>query len=196
MARAQETTRSNPTQRGLAQEFRLSTPAFADGGSIPKRYTADGENESPRLSWKEPPLGTLSFALVVEDPDAPSGLFVHWLLWNVPGARRELPERFPVHAQLPDGIRQGYNGFGNTGYGGPSPRRANPIVTCFASTLSTRRSSSKRAPSELSSIGRSTDISWAKGCSPGSTVDCSLAGTPASEASGRALIRDNSQLSE
>lgn len=126
MAHAQEGTQSNPTSRGLAQEFRLSTPAFADGAPIPKRYTADGENASPSLTWWEPPEGTESFALVVEDPDSPKGRFVHWLAWNLPATRRDLPERYPAEAQLRDGVRQGRNGFGDTGYGGPRPPAGAP----------------------------------------------------------------------
>lgn len=121
MAHAQNTTRSNPMSRGLAREFPLSTPAFADGSRIPKRHTADGADASPPLTWKAPPEGTVSFALVVEDPDAPKGLFVHWLAWNLPKDTRELPEGYSTKPQQPDGVRQGRNGFGNIGYGGPSP---------------------------------------------------------------------------
>jgi Raf kinase inhibitor-like YbhB/YbcL family protein len=121
MAQIQDTTRSNPSTRGLAQEFRLSSPAFADGSRIPERHSADSENRSPRLTWGQPPEGTGSFALVCEDPDAPKGLFVHWLLWNLPAHRRQLEEHFPTTAELSDGARQGQNGFGNTGYGGPRP---------------------------------------------------------------------------
>lgn len=121
MAHAQNTTRNNPTDRGLAQEFQLSTPAFADGARIPERYTADGENASPRLTWSDPPEGTESFALVVEDPDAPKGLFVHWLTWNLPAHLRDLPEGYPAEAQRRDGVRCGQNGFGSNGYGGPRP---------------------------------------------------------------------------
>lgn len=123
MAHPQESTRSDPVTRGLPQEFRLSSPAFADGAPIPKRYTSDDENVSPRLTWQAPPAKTESFALVCEDPDAPKGLFVHWLLWNVPADRRELEEGVLPRGELADHSRQGLNGFGDVGYGGPRPPR-------------------------------------------------------------------------
>jgi Raf kinase inhibitor-like YbhB/YbcL family protein len=122
MANAQQTTRNNPSARGLPQEFRLSSPAFADGAAIPARHAADQQNVSPRLTWSEAPHGTESFALACEDPDAPKGTFVHWLLWNIDAARSELPEGIPAS---PDGsnneIEQGRNGYGEIGYGGPKP---------------------------------------------------------------------------
>lgn len=126
MAHPQKTTRSNPPRRALAQEFRLSAPAFADGAPIPKRFTADGEDASPRLTWEDPPRGTQSFALRVDDPDAPGGVFIHWLAWNMPSDARELPDAYPKDAKGLDGVRQGQNDFGDTGYGGPSPPRGAP----------------------------------------------------------------------
>jgi Raf kinase inhibitor-like YbhB/YbcL family protein len=73
------------------------------------------------LAWAAPPATARSLALIVTDPDAPVGTFVHWVLFNVPAAQRELPAALPTLEQLPDGSRQGRNDFGNIGYGGPCP---------------------------------------------------------------------------
>lgn len=94
--------------------FTFTSPAFADGATIPRRHTCDGENRSPRLTWRDPPTGVRSFALIVDDPDAPSGTFTHWVLFNVPGGSTELPEAATVG-------RSGRNDFGKHGYGGPCP---------------------------------------------------------------------------
>jgi Raf kinase inhibitor-like YbhB/YbcL family protein len=94
--------------------FTITSPAFADGADIPRRHTCDGETRSPRLTWRDPPTGARSFALIVDDPDAPSGTFTHWVLFNVPGGSTELPEGATVG-------RSGRNDFGKNGYGGPCP---------------------------------------------------------------------------
>ena len=119
--------------RGAAQEGTMSTVgvsqavwkvtsgAFQPGGTIPSRYTCDGEDVSPPLGWGEPPAGTKSFALISDDPDAPMGTWVHWVVYNLPPATRQLPEGFLRDEQLPDGTRQGRTDFGRTGYGGPCP---------------------------------------------------------------------------
>jgi Raf kinase inhibitor-like YbhB/YbcL family protein len=99
--------------------FRLTSPAFADGAFIPARYTCDGENLSPPLEWEDPPAGTRSFALIVDDPDAPVGTFTHWVLFDVPGSARSLAEAPP---QKTVGL-SGRNDFGRSGYGGPCPPR-------------------------------------------------------------------------
>lgn len=104
----------------------LSSSAFAQGATIPKEHTADGPDTSPPLSWTEPPAGTKSFALLCEDPDAPRGLWVHWVIFNIPANARSLPAGVPKHDSLPDGSRQGRNDFGRVGYGGPSPPRGKP----------------------------------------------------------------------
>ncbi|GBD36386.1 Putative lipoprotein LppC [bacterium HR36] len=104
----------------------LTSPAFAQGGTIPKEHTADGPDHSPPLSWTDAPAGTQSFALVCEDPDAPRGLWVHWVIFNIPGNVRSLPGGVPKYDHLPDGSRQGRNDFGRIGYGGPSPPRGKP----------------------------------------------------------------------
>jgi Raf kinase inhibitor-like YbhB/YbcL family protein len=102
--------------------FRITSPAFSDGGTIPARYSCDGENRSPRLTWSDAPEGTQSFALIVDDPDAPSGTFTHWVLFNVPGDAAELAEALPESTV---GV-SGQNSFGNAGYGGPCPPPGDP----------------------------------------------------------------------
>ena len=103
--------------------MRLSSAAFADGGMLPPRFTCDGAGVSPPLAWEDVPDGTEAFALLCEDPDAPSGLFMHWVLWNMPSGSRELAEGVPKDAVLPVGPRQGTNSFGDVGYGGACPPR-------------------------------------------------------------------------
>jgi Raf kinase inhibitor-like YbhB/YbcL family protein len=106
---------------GNHKTFRVSSPAFGDGGLVPKEYTADGRNDSPPLEWGDPPPATQSYALICDDPDAPRGTFVHWVLYNLPPALRHLHSAVPQSPTLPDGTRQGTNSFGRLGYGGPSP---------------------------------------------------------------------------
>ncbi len=101
--------------------FAIESTAFSAGGTIPKQHTCDGADGSPELSWKEAPTGTQSFALIMDDPDAPVGTWVHWVLYDVPGDRKGLPEGVAKQEQLDNGARQGRNDFGNIGYGGPCP---------------------------------------------------------------------------
>jgi len=101
--------------------LKLTTPAFTPGGDIPAQYTCDGSDKSPALSWNSPPEGTHSFALIVEDPDAPGGTWVHWVVYDLPPTDRELPAGVPREDKLPAGARQGRNDFGRMGYGGPCP---------------------------------------------------------------------------
>jgi Raf kinase inhibitor-like YbhB/YbcL family protein len=95
-------------------DFRLTSPAFADGADIPVHHTCDGENRSPRLTWHGIPEGTRSFALIMDDPDAPRGTFTHWVLHDLPSDTTELPEGATTGLQ-------GLNSFGRFGYGGPCP---------------------------------------------------------------------------
>jgi Raf kinase inhibitor-like YbhB/YbcL family protein len=113
-----------PRFRAEPPRLNVTGGAFADGARIPRMYTADGENVSPPLTWGEPPAGTKSFALVCDDPDSQSGGFVHWLVWNMKADRRALEENVPKVAE-PAEFRQGQNGFGNIGYGGPRPPPGN-----------------------------------------------------------------------
>jgi Raf kinase inhibitor-like YbhB/YbcL family protein len=99
--------------------FALMSSALVPGGPVPVRFTCDGDNVSPALRWTHPPEGTTAFALVMDDPDAPSGTFTHWLLWDIPASLRELDEG----SQSDDAGISGQNDFGRIGYGGPCPPR-------------------------------------------------------------------------
>lgn len=101
--------------------FELTSPAFTDGAVIPKKHTCDGADVSPALRWADPPKGTRCFALIVDDPDAPMGTWVHWVLYNVPADLLELPEAVPPEDSFPNGMHQGINDFQRIGYGGPCP---------------------------------------------------------------------------
>jgi len=97
-------------------EFSLTSSAFVPGGAIPRRHACDGEDHSPPLSWSAPPGGTRSLALILDDPDAPSGRFIHWLAWGIT----------PDAGGLADGLAaplEGRNDFGTVGYRGPCPPR-------------------------------------------------------------------------
>jgi Raf kinase inhibitor-like YbhB/YbcL family protein len=104
----------------------VTSTAFPEGQRIPARYTADDKDVSPPLAWAGVPDGTRSLALLAEDPDAPRGLWVHWVLFNLPAAARELKEGIPHDPTLADGSAQGTNDFGKIGYGGPSPPPGKP----------------------------------------------------------------------
>lgn len=106
--------------------FQLKSAAFGDGSTIPAAYTADGEDYSPPLSWSNPPPDTVSLALICEDPDAPRGLWVHWVIFNLPATPTELPEHVPTDGTLANGALQGKNDFRKLGYGGPAPPPGRP----------------------------------------------------------------------
>jgi Raf kinase inhibitor-like YbhB/YbcL family protein len=106
--------------------FHLTTSAFENGAMIPKEFTCDGPDISPPLTWTEPPRGTKSFALIVDDPDAPSGTWVHWVLYEVPADTHELSEGVRRDRQLSNGALQGRNDFGKIGYNGPCPPKGGP----------------------------------------------------------------------
>lgn len=101
--------------------FELTSAAFSSEEAIPDRYTCEGADVSPPLTWSDAPEGTHEFALICEDPDAPGGTFTHWLLYNIPPTRTELSENVPTDPTLSWGAAQGRNDFGNVGYGGPCP---------------------------------------------------------------------------
>ena len=102
-------------------KFVLKSPAFADKGKIPAKYSRKGGDASPPLTWQNPPKGTKSYVLTVEDPDAPSGTFTHWVIFNIPGNLTGLPEGVPKEKVLDNGSEQKRNDFGSIGYGGPDP---------------------------------------------------------------------------
>ena len=106
--------------------FELSSPAFNEGDLIPKKYTCSGPDVSPPLRWSSPPTGTQSLALIADDPDAPMGTWVHWVIFNLPSDLSELPEGVATKETLPNGSRQGLNDFRRIGYGGPCPPPGKP----------------------------------------------------------------------
>jgi len=99
----------------------IKSSAFKEGESIPSKYTCDNIDISPDIEWSKVPNGTKAFALIMDDPDAPSGTYVHWVIYNIPGNQRELQENIPATETLDNGIVQGRNDFGKIGYGGPCP---------------------------------------------------------------------------
>ena len=101
--------------------MKIESSAFADRSAIPKQYTCQGTDSSPDLKWSTPPEGTKSLALIVDDPDAPVGTWVHWVVWNIPPTLRGLPQGIAKGESLPDGTQQGANDFKRTVYGGPCP---------------------------------------------------------------------------
>jgi len=99
----------------------LKSAAFSEGGWIPEKYTCDGDNVSPPLEWSGLPAGTTSLALICDDPDAPMGTWVHWVVFNIPPETDGLPENVPPERELKQGGLQGINDFRKIGYGGPCP---------------------------------------------------------------------------
>ena len=102
-------------------EIDVRSTAFEEGGAIPARYTCDGLDVSPPLQWISVPDGTQSLALIADDPDAPGGTFVHWVIYNLPPDTQRLPEDVPNRETLPGGAVQSLNGAGTIGYTGPCP---------------------------------------------------------------------------
>jgi Raf kinase inhibitor-like YbhB/YbcL family protein len=101
--------------------FTMQSSDFTNGGEIPRACTCDGEDRSPALSWSGAPEGTKVFALIADDPDAPAGTWVHWVIFNIPGKAQSLPAGVERKEQLADGTKQGRNDFRKPGYGGPCP---------------------------------------------------------------------------
>ncbi len=106
--------------------FTLESPAFPNGGEIPRKYARDGNNVSPPLAWKDAPPETKSFVLIVEDPDAPSGTFRHWALYNIPPEPSHLPEGTTAGAKT-ESLGHGVNDFGNPRYDGPQPPKGHGV---------------------------------------------------------------------
>jgi Raf kinase inhibitor-like YbhB/YbcL family protein len=99
----------------------LMSDVFAPDALIPALYTCDGRDISPPLAWTKPPAEAKSFAIIADDPDAPMGTWLHWLMWNIPPGARSLAESQSTAKELPGGARQGTNDFHKIGYGGPCP---------------------------------------------------------------------------
>jgi Raf kinase inhibitor-like YbhB/YbcL family protein len=119
----------SPASKPLQEDsmaIQISSSAFVDGGPIPKKYTCDAENVSPPLTWQGAPASTRSFALIADDPDAPVGIWVHWVMYNIPANVIELPEGAGNRATDASAGVQGVNDFRKMGYGGPCPPRGKP----------------------------------------------------------------------
>lgn len=108
------------------QNISITSEAFRNGDAIPAEYTCDGRGISPPLSWSGIPAGTKSIVLVMDDPDAPRGTFVHWVLFNIPAETKKLPGGVPESKTLPNGSRHGITDSGRTGYSVPCPPPGKP----------------------------------------------------------------------
>lgn len=106
--------------------FTLTSSAFKEGDRIPAKYTCEGADVSPPLHWSVPPAGTRSYVVIADDPDAPVGIWVHWVIYNLPLDLRGLSEGIPTTERVLDGALQGLNDFKRVGYGGPCPPPGTP----------------------------------------------------------------------
>jgi len=106
--------------------FEIASEAFSQGKTIPTQYTCDGPDVSPPLRWSDAPKGAREFALICDDPDAPRGVWVHWVLWGISSDTHSLPEGLGKKAPLSPGMKEGVTDFGRPGYGGPCPPPGKP----------------------------------------------------------------------
>jgi hypothetical protein len=117
---------NSKTTEDKTMNIQITSTAFADGQPIPAKYTCEGQNISPPLKWSGTPANAKSYALIADDPDAPVGTWVHWVLYNLTATTTELAENTPKSQQLPGGAKQGLNDFRRLGYGGPCPPLGKP----------------------------------------------------------------------
>ncbi len=117
---------SQTKNKDKKMEIKLFSSAFKEGEFIPSKYTCEGSNVSPQIHWNEVPKNVKSFALIVDDPDAPGGDFVHWIIYNIPGNVKELHEDITPSRNIPEEVMLGTNSFGRIGYGGPCPPSGKP----------------------------------------------------------------------
>jgi len=113
-------------ERGDIMELELTSSVFKNNQTIPQKYTCEGEDISPPFNWTGVPEDTKSFALIVNDPDAPVGIWVHWVIYNIPSDITELSEGIATNKTLDSGAIQGVNDFRRIGYGGPCPPLGSP----------------------------------------------------------------------
>src|SRR5690349_9945606 len=106
------------TATAVVENLEITSPAFKNGEAIPEIYSCRGEDISPALTWAEPPAGTQSFAIIMDDPGAS---WTHWTIFNIPASTRDLKEALPTEKELADGSLQGQTSFPSPGYGGPCP---------------------------------------------------------------------------
>ncbi|ACO04282.1 MAG TPA: YbhB/YbcL family Raf kinase inhibitor-like protein [Persephonella sp.] len=146
----------------------VKSMSFDEGEPIPVDYTCDGMDISPEIVWDNVPEETKSFVLIMEDPDAPMGVFTHWVVYDIPSSLRLLPENFPKVPQI-DGIKQGINDFGRIGYGGPCPPRGSThryvfnvyaisVVSLELPTGATKKIVEERMEGKILSKGKLTGI--------------------------------------
>lgn len=114
------------TVGGVVMAMEIESPAFKNGDFIPKKYTCEGEDISPPLRWSRAPTEARSFVLINDDPDAPMGIWIHWLLYDIPSGVMSLEENVAKTASLENGAKQGNTSFGRVGYGGPCPPPGKP----------------------------------------------------------------------
>ena len=107
-------------------QMQLTSTAFTEGAAIPAKYTCDAKNVSPPLKWNGVPAGAKSLALIVDDPDASAGTWVHWVIYDLPPTTSELAEDVPKSQYVAGGAKQGLNDFRHLGYGGPCPPHGKP----------------------------------------------------------------------
>ncbi len=117
---------SDTNESSTTAAFTISSSAFENGQRIPDEYTCEGEDSSPALEWSNPPEGTVTYVLICDDPDAPGGTWVHWVLYNLRGTLRRLPEKFLREPELPGGAMNGRNSWERFGYYGPCPPPGSP----------------------------------------------------------------------
>lgn len=113
-------------EKARKDRMQITSTAFSEGGAIPAKHTCDATNVSPPLKWSGVPAGAKSLALIVDDPDAPVGTWVHWVLYDLPAATGELAEGMPKSQYVAGGAKQGLNDFRHLGYGGPCPPPGKP----------------------------------------------------------------------
>jgi Raf kinase inhibitor-like YbhB/YbcL family protein len=116
---------SNSTGSQIAK-LQVTSTAFSAGQTIPQKYTCSGDDVSPPLTWTLPPAGTKSVAVIVQDADAPGGVFTHWVIFDLPSDTVRLDENVPKMETLPSGAKQGINDFKKIGYSGPCPPPGKP----------------------------------------------------------------------
>lgn len=123
---APDRAEAQESSKGAAMAFTIQSSDFLNGADIPREFTCDGKDRSPALSWSGAPDGTKTFALIADDPDAPAGTWVHWVIFNIPGKTQSLAGGVEKREEFGDGSKQGKNDFRKIGYGGPCPPPGRP----------------------------------------------------------------------
>jgi len=116
----------NSQTNGVPMKIQITTTAFAEGQPIPEKHAFENKDLSPALQWSGVPPAAKSLALICDDPDAPMGTWVHWVIYDLPPTTSGLPEGLAKSVELPDGVKQGVNDYKKTGYGGPCPPPGKP----------------------------------------------------------------------